>query len=96
MSYVTHLIANAPQPRVHLNGTSAAELKREAQDVLVAISNLRIAIADATTHPRDFVTYADGVTHYEKARSGIELQREVLDALDTYYTTRLRVAMGEN
>jgi len=54
-------------PTIHLNGTGAANLKREYRAVLTALHDATEALAQATCHPRDFYPQGDGA--WQRARA---------------------------
>lgn len=75
-------------PTLHLNGTGAANLRREYYAVLKALDNASDALAQATCHPRDFYPQGDGA--WEQARAerdkAFENLREVQEYVEQWLT----------
>lgn len=74
-------------PTIHLNGTSAESLKQQVYDVLAAINQLKVALANASPNARDYYVQNDNA--FPKACSEHVARSKKLDELCNEYVAIL-------
>lgn len=88
------LIACAPQPAIHLNGSSPEQLRDDAIAALEALYDFRRKFVETAPHNRDYYILPDAQDKMMAALHGHRAALDAIDAITNHLTKRIVATEG--
>ncbi len=74
-------LSELAKPMIHMNGTSKESINKDLERVYTALSAAYEALKQCCPHGRDYYTYNDNSSTYEKALAEHRERQKAIDAI---------------